>query len=93
MAPATPTSSAKGHAVTDRLLVIELPLFPLTFALISTGNVGPAALGMALATLPRTMYYAILAGMLPLFAARVILGRAALPEPQGPPQPARAAAA
>ncbi|OLL73551.1 permease of the major facilitator superfamily [Pseudonocardia sp. Ae168_Ps1] len=46
------------------LLLIELPLFPLMFALISTGNFALAALGMALAPLPHTMYYAILAGML-----------------------------
>ncbi|MET0191140.1 MAG: MFS transporter [Pseudonocardia sediminis] len=46
------------------LLIIEIPLFPLMFALISTGDFALAALGMALATLPHTMYYAILAGML-----------------------------
>jgi predicted MFS family arabinose efflux permease len=46
------------------LLICEIPLFPLMFALIGTGNFGLAALGMALATLPHTMYYALLAGML-----------------------------
>ncbi|MEU7816615.1 MFS transporter [Pseudonocardia sp. NPDC049154] len=46
------------------LLLCEIPLFPLMFALIGTGSFGLAALGMALATLPHTMYYAMLAGML-----------------------------
>ncbi len=50
--------------VVTALLLIELPLFPVMFWLISTGSFGLAALGMALATLPHTMYYAILAGML-----------------------------
>ena len=50
--------------VVTTLLIFEIPLFPLMFALISTGDFGLAALGMALATLPHTMYYAILAGML-----------------------------
>ncbi|WP_422785657.1 MFS transporter [Pseudonocardia spirodelae] len=50
--------------VVTALLLIELPLFPVMFWLISSGSFGLAALGMALATLPHTMYYAILAGML-----------------------------
>ncbi|OLL97034.1 permease of the major facilitator superfamily [Pseudonocardia sp. Ae406_Ps2] len=52
------------RTVVTALLLIELPLFPVMFWLISTGSFGLAALGMALATLPHTMYYAILAGML-----------------------------
>ncbi|MFP5023322.1 MFS transporter [Pseudonocardia phyllosphaerae] len=46
------------------LLLCELPLFPLMFWMISTRDFGLAALGMALATLPHTMYYAMMAGML-----------------------------
>jgi MFS family permease len=46
------------------MLVPELVLFPAMFLLLQTGSFWLAALGMALATLPHAMYYAVLAGVL-----------------------------
>jgi MFS family permease len=46
------------------LLLLELPALPIMFVLVGTGSFGLAALGMAIATVPHVMYYAILAGML-----------------------------
>lgn len=46
------------------LLVPELFVLPLMFPLIGTGNFWLAALGMAIATIPHSMYYAAMAGIL-----------------------------
>ncbi|MFD7920824.1 MFS transporter [Streptomyces sp. NPDC059740] len=46
------------------MLLPEFALLPLMFVLVGTGNLGLAALGMALATFPHAMYYAALAGIL-----------------------------
>ncbi|MBC3192968.1 MHS family MFS transporter [Pseudonocardia sp. C8] len=46
------------------LLLAELPLLPLMFWLISTGDYWLAVVGMVLATLPHVMFYALLAGLL-----------------------------
>ncbi|MGH3518211.1 MAG: MFS transporter [Haloechinothrix sp.] len=46
------------------MLLPELVLLPAMFALIKTGSLGLAILGMALATVPHAMYYAALAGIL-----------------------------
>jgi hypothetical protein len=46
------------------LLIPELLVLPLMFPLIATGNFGLAAAGMAIATLPHSMYYAAMAGIL-----------------------------
>lgn len=46
------------------MLLPELVLLPLMFALISTGSFWWAVLGMGLATAPHAMYYAAMAGIL-----------------------------
>ncbi|MEV0010139.1 MFS transporter [Streptomyces sp. NPDC047973] len=46
------------------MLVPELILMPMMFALISTENYGLAMVGVAVATIPHCLYYAALAGML-----------------------------
>lgn len=45
-------------------LTSEAVLLPLMFALISTQSTSLAALGLVLATVPNSMYYAVIAGML-----------------------------
>ncbi|GAB3680353.1 MFS transporter [Saccharopolyspora tripterygii] len=46
------------------MLLPEIVLLPAMFALVSTGSMPLAILGMALATAPHAMYYAALAGLL-----------------------------
>lgn len=46
------------------MLVPELFIMPIMFPLIGTGDFAIAALGMSLATIPHSMYYAALAGIL-----------------------------
>ena len=46
------------------MLLPELVLLPVMFALISTGSRGLSIIGMGLATVPHAMYYAALAGLL-----------------------------
>lgn len=46
------------------MLIPELIMLPLMFVLIGTKSVPLAALGLALATIPHSMYYAALAGIL-----------------------------
>lgn len=50
--------------VTVLALGVEVILLPTMFALIATGSVPLAALGMAIATVPNSIYYGVLAGML-----------------------------
>ncbi len=46
------------------MIVPEIVLLPLMFVFISTGSMTLSLLGMALATIPTSMYYAALAGIL-----------------------------
>lgn len=46
------------------MLVPELFIMPLMFPMIGTGNFAIAAIGMGIATIPHSMYYAALAGIL-----------------------------
>ncbi|MDV6284976.1 MFS transporter [Rhodococcus jostii] len=53
-------------------LASEAVLLPVMFALINTESTALAAIGLALATIPNSMYYAVIAGMLAnAFPARV----------------------
>jgi MFS family permease len=46
------------------MLVPEIVALPLMFSLIETGSMKLAFIGMALATIPHSMYYAVMAGIL-----------------------------
>lgn len=54
----------KVRTVVTLLLVLEIPAMPAMFILIGTGNWMLAMIGVAVATIPDVMYYAIMAGML-----------------------------